>query len=62
MAGSSGCGFLWGWNAIAKYLGVSARTVQRWRQIGLPVSHLNGRVKARPEELRLWVEMSNDME
>ena len=60
MTETSSCGVIWGWDAIADYLGVSVRTAQGWRQIGLPVSYLNGRVKARPEDLRVWVEAFND--
>ena len=60
MTATPGCGVLWGWNAIADYLGVTTRTAQRWRCLGLPASYLNGRVKAWPEDLRVWVEAFND--
>jgi len=47
------------WKLIAKYLGRSSRTVQRWHaEYGLPVHHLGGEassVYAYTDELDLWL-------
>jgi hypothetical protein len=47
------------WKSIARYLGRSPRTVQRWhREYGLPVHHLGsatGSIFAYPDELDSWL-------
>ena len=35
-----------GWKEIARYLGRGVRTVQRWEQLGLPVSRPNGHLRS----------------
>jgi len=47
-----------GWKEIARYLGVSVRTVRRWRRsLGLPVWQRcsGGMAFACPDELDEWV-------
>ena len=45
-----------GWTAIARHLGTSARTAQRWEQRhALPIHREDDAVFARREELDLWV-------
>jgi hypothetical protein len=52
------------WRLIARYLGKSVRTVQRWeRELGLPVRRTHGGPKsaviAVPAEIDAWVQARN---
>ena len=50
-------GFLAGWKAIARFLGRSIKTAERWeRKENLPVLRdPSGRPVALPEHLRVWL-------
>jgi CheY-like chemotaxis protein len=53
-----------GWKEIARYMGKTVRTVQRWeRTLGLPVRRLENSAKqvaiAYPEELERWIRTAN---
>lgn len=44
-----------GWAEIAAFLGQTASVVQRWHEIGMPVTRTGRSVYASPEELTKWV-------
>ena len=51
--------FIWGWRAIAEFLGVSRATAKRLKADGLPVQRLcmkgrRPRIFASPKELLEW--------
>ena len=49
---------LYGWKAIAEYLGISVRSAQRWeRNHDLPVKRRFGRVWQSSNELDKWALM-----
>lgn len=54
---------LTGWKEIAKYLGCSVRTVQRWEASGLPILRptpgLRAHVVAYPKQLDTWMKRSD---
>ena len=56
---SAGSTILSGWKEIARYLGRGVRTVQRWEQLGLPISrpnrHLRSAVCAASNEVDEWL-------
>ena len=54
---------LHGWGEIALALGVTERTAQRYAEIPddpLPLNRFMGRVRARSEDVRAWVERHED--
>jgi hypothetical protein len=50
-----------GWTAIAKYLGLTAATAQRWARDGMPVGREGKFIVAEPAELRKWLGAESHM-
>jgi hypothetical protein len=62
--GTSEPAVLLGWKQIARYLGKSVRTVQRWEhELGLPVrkidTHTKSDVVALVTEINVWVTLGS---
>ena len=49
------------WKAIAEYLGLTAATVQRWAEDGMPVKREGRFTVAEPAELQAWLGRESHM-
>ncbi len=44
-----------GWQQIAAFLGLPISAAQRWAKSGMPVTRIDRRVQASPEQLNRWL-------